>query len=82
MDKSDFYAITHIVLGAATPFFPVILPLFIAYQFAQYQAKIRTFPMELRAEGGNSLQHTMTKLGQYNTGLFITGALLFAQRLM
>lgn len=70
---SSSYAVVHVALGMAAPFFTPIYPLFIGYQLLQFAMGVRTFPLEGKVKDGNTLSHTSSKLGQFAVGaLFVT----------
>ena len=74
-DRPPHYAMSHILLGFAAVWFPIIGVLAVAYQLLQFVFNIRTFPVEWSIKKGNSVAHTGLKLAEMGLGYAI-GSLL------
>ena len=67
-ERPPHYAISHVLFGFASVWFPLIGILAVVYQLAQFAFNVRTFPVEWRIEKGNSIAHTGLKLAEMGLG--------------
>ena len=74
-DKPLIYTISHVFLGFIAVWYPLLGLLFIAYQLLQYILNIRFFLFSMEIKEGNSVYHTMKKLGEIAIG-FVIGLLI------
>ena len=65
------YIIIHVILGALSYYYPMILPIFSMYQLIQLVLNKRVFMFEFKIKDGNSLQHTSNKMIQFFLGYSI-----------
>jgi hypothetical protein len=70
-DKPIIYTLSHIILGIIAVWYPILGLLFIAYQILEYILNIRFFLFSMEIKEGNSLLHTMKKLGEIGSGYII-----------
>ena len=68
MEKANVYTVAHIIGGFLFGNDANITKLFIAYQLGQLALGIRAYPIEGRIEEGNSIKHTVDKIGEYQLG--------------
>lgn len=78
-DYPIIYKLVHIILGfivgIKTPISLYLLISILIYQISQYLLNIRLFLLDkMSIEKGNSLKHTLNKLGEYMLG-YILGIL-------
>lgn len=66
--RHPIYLVTHVILGAIGYFYPEVLYATIGYQFIQYILNIRFFLFEGVIKSGNTLNHTLIKLGEVAVG--------------
>lgn len=71
--RHPIYAVIHVCIGCISSVFPWFGILALVYQVGQYVLNIRTFPIEMRIESGNSLAHTQSKLDEMYLGLLLGG---------
>jgi hypothetical protein len=65
------YFIIHILLGMISYFYPIIILLFLVYQFTQLALNGRFFLFEWEFKPGNSFAYTLYKIAQYTVGYTI-----------
>ena len=66
------YAITHILTGITSYYFPVIWIIIIIYQLSQLCTNKRFLPCNKNCiRKGNNIKHTLYKLSQYLLGYTI-----------
>jgi hypothetical protein len=75
--RHPVYLITHLILGFIGYFYPEVLYATIGYQFLQYALDIRFFLFEGVVKSGNTLNHTVIKLGEVGVGWLL--AFLYVQ---
>ena len=66
--RHPMYAVIHICIGCISTVFPLFGILAWIYQIGQYIFNVRTFPIEMRIEKGNSFLHTQSKLNEMEVG--------------
>lgn len=80
-EKPAFYTLSHVAIGFAAVWFPVLGAIMIVYQLAQLILDVRFFALHLEIKKGNSWQHTLLKLSEmgvgYGLGLFVRRLRLF-----
>lgn len=69
--RPGYYMVSHVAIGFIAAWIPVIGILAVLYQLGQYALNIRTFPVEMKYENGNSLQHTGLKLAEMLGGYIL-----------
>ena len=65
------YIVSHVLLGIAAYFIPVLLPLFLVYQAGQWLLNIRFFVVTMEIKTGNSVLYTLYKIAQFLAGYVI-----------
>lgn len=70
-ETPPLYFIIHILLGMMSYFYPVIILLFLVYQFIQLALDGRFFLFEWKFKPGNSFAYTLYKIVQYTVGYAI-----------
>ncbi len=60
--------VVHFLLGFIANWIPIIGIIAVIYQLLQLVFNVRTFPLELKVESGNSLSHTGLKLLEIGLG--------------
>lgn len=73
--KSPVYTASHIAFGVFCFYSPILFPVILAYHFIQYWMDIRFFMIEKEIRKGNSIPHTVVKLGEVLLGLLIAYAI-------
>lgn len=74
-NKPFYYAIIHIIIGIISYYNIYYGILFIVYQLYQLYLQKRFFLFQWKVEEGNSVQHTLVKLGEWAIGWI--GAYIF-----
>jgi hypothetical protein len=69
------YVVVHIAIGFAAYYSNPVLVVFLVYQTLQYAFNVRVFAFEGVIRPGNSLMHTLIKLGQTAVGYAAAAAL-------
>ena len=69
--KPFIYTLSHLLIGFAGYFYPILLLVSVVYQFAQLLFGVRFFLFSLKFEKGNSVEHTFLKLGEIFGGYFL-----------
>jgi hypothetical protein len=69
--KHPIYALSHILTGIATVWYPIIGLLFIGYQILQLATNRRFFLFSMQLKTGNSVKHTLIKLLEWLLGVII-----------
>jgi hypothetical protein len=69
--KHPIYAISHILAGMLSVWYPIIGILFIAYQLLQLITNKRFFLFSMQLKEGNSVKHTLTKLLEWLFGVIL-----------
>jgi hypothetical protein len=59
------------LFGFSAIWFPTIGILALLWQLGQYITKVRIFTVEMKIEKGNSVEHTLIKLGEIITGYVV-----------
>ena len=68
--KPAIYTFKHVALGLAAAYFPlIVIPAFVAWQFAQLMLGRRFFLLTLSTKPGNSARHTAKKFAEFIAGL-------------
>lgn len=71
-ERDEFYIKFHVGIGflsgVYSQSFHSIDILFLSYQFVQYLLDVRVYLFEKKIEKGNSLRHTLDKIGDYLIG--------------
>jgi hypothetical protein len=67
-EKPAFYTFSHVAIGFAAVWFPVLGALMIIYQLAQLILDVRFFVLGPHIKKGNSWQHTTLKLAEMGVG--------------
>jgi hypothetical protein len=70
-DKPIIYTLSHVMIGFVGYFYIELLVLFLIYQFSQLIMNKRFFLFEFKLKEGNSLQHTLYKLGETVVGFVL-----------
>jgi hypothetical protein len=73
------YVVVHIAIGFAAYYSNPVLVVFLVYQVLQYAFNVRVFAFEGVIRPGNSLEHTLIKLGQTAVGYLFAFAFAFAR---
>ena len=68
------YMAIHVVGGALSYFYPLLIVLFVAYQLLQLILGIRFFVFTMEIREGNSILYTLYKLAQFFIGYGIAAA--------
>ena len=81
-EKPVFYTFSHVAIGFAAVWFPVLGALMVVYQLAQLILDVRFFVLgPHHIKKGNSWQHTTLKLAEmgvgYGLGLLVRRFRLF-----
>ena len=66
--KPFVYTLSHLVIGFLGYKYKNLLLLFVVYQFAQLLFGVRFFLLSLEFKKGNSIEHTLLKLGEVGIG--------------
>jgi hypothetical protein len=74
--KHPIYALSHILIGMLTIWYPIIGLLFIGYQILQLATNKRFFLFSMQLKEGNSVKHTLTKLLEWLFGVILGYILL------
>ena len=66
----------HLVLGLIAAILPkkqrcMFVGLFLIYQFGQLSMNKRFMPFDLKFKEGNSVEHTINKIGQFSIGFYL-----------
>lgn len=69
--RHPIYAFFHVLIGFVASMYPLVGILAVTYQVGQYIFNVRTFPIEMRIEKGNSLPHTQAKLNEMLAGYLL-----------
>lgn len=64
----NIYSFIHIILGGMSNEYPEIIPVFGIYQFGQLYLNKRVFFFEREVLDGNSIPHTIKKIGEFVIG--------------
>lgn len=68
----NIYDLSHFVLGGLAVYQSLITPVFLVYQFFQLTTNQRFFFFdEVKVRSGNSLAHTMYKIGEFIVGYVV-----------
>ena len=67
-DKPFYYIIIHIIIGIISYYNIYYGILFIVYQLSQLYLQKRFFLFEWKVREGNSVKHTLIKLGEFVIG--------------
>jgi hypothetical protein len=70
-DRPAFYFFTHLLMGFAAAWYPIIGILAILYQLGQLAFNVRVFARELKILKGNSVAHTFVKLMEIGLGYLL-----------
>ena len=70
-EKPIYYTIIHILIGAITYYYNIVGAIYIIYQFGQLYFNKRIFLFQWKIENGNTLIHTLIKIGECITGFMI-----------
>ncbi len=62
------YMAIHVIGGAISYFYPILIALFVAYQLLQLILGIRFFVFTMEIREGNSILYTLYKLAQFFVG--------------
>lgn len=62
------YIAIHVIGGAISYFYPILIALFIGYQLLQLALGIRFFVFTMEIREGNSILYTLYKLAQFFVG--------------
>jgi len=73
--KPFHYTLSHVITGFLAAYYPWVGVLAILYQVIQLVLNVRFFPAEWEIKQGNSVEHTLMKLGELGVG-YIIGVLL------
>jgi hypothetical protein len=65
------YMAIHVIGGAISYFYPILIALFVAYQLLQLILGIRFFVFTMEIRKGNSILYTLYKLAQFFVGIGI-----------
>jgi len=68
LETPPLYIAVHIVGGAVSYFYPILIALFIAYQLLQLAFNIRFFVFTMEIKSGNSILYTLYKISQFFVG--------------
>jgi hypothetical protein len=66
--KPWYYTASHVGIGFAAVWYPLVGILAILYQVGQLLFNVRVFPVEGKILQGNSIQHTIKKLSEIGLG--------------
>jgi hypothetical protein len=69
--KPTIYVLIHILLGFFAFYYSDLIVAFLGYQLIQLFLDIRLFLFAWKIEQGNSLEHTLVKLGEFGFGYLI-----------
>lgn len=69
--KPWYYTLSHLIIGFAAGWYPIIGILALVYQLGQLVLNIRLFPIEGIIKQGNSIEHTLMKLTEIGVGYVI-----------
>ncbi len=69
--KHPIYALTHVLAGLLTVWYPIIGLLFIGYQILQLVTNRRFFLFSMQLKSGNSVKHTLIKLLEWLFGVIL-----------
>jgi len=62
------YMAIHVVGGAISYFYPILIGLFVVYQLLQLVLGVRFFVFTMEIRRGNSILYTLYKLAQFFVG--------------
>ena len=70
------YILSHVCFGTLASLLSkklqkIVIILFLCYQIWQFLINKRYFPLEFRFEEGNTIEHTLNKIGQFCLGYCI-----------
>ena len=75
--KPAIYTVSHLALGFAAAWYPVVGAVMVVYQLLQLALNVRFFLFEMKIREGNTWQHTALKLSEvglgYVIGLYVRG---------
>ena len=72
--KPFIYTLSHVFVGFLSYYYPQLITPILVYQFGQLSLNVRVFPLAMRIEKGNSVEHTVVKLLEYGVGYLLGGA--------
>ena len=70
-DKPFIYTLSHILVGAASVFYPMLAVHFIVYQLLQLILNVQFFGVKLTYEVDNHWRHTLVKLAEFLFGVLL-----------
>jgi hypothetical protein len=79
-EKPIYYAIIHVIIGIIAYYYNVLGILYLIYQFGQLYLNKRFFLFQWKIEDGNTLVHTLIKIGEFMFGWIVGYAINLIQR--
>ena len=70
-EKPIYYTLIHILIGAIAYYYSTIGIIYIIYQFGQLYFGKRIFAFQWKIENGNTLIHTLIKIGEFMIGWLV-----------
>ena len=68
-EKPFYYTIIHILIGIVAYYYHEVGALYLMYQFLQLYLGKRFFLFQWKIENGNTLVHTLIKIGEFMIGV-------------
>ena len=68
-EKPFYYTIIHILIGIVAYYYHEVGALYLMYQFLQLYLGKRFFLFQWKIENGNTLVHTLIKIGEFMIGI-------------
>lgn len=67
-EKPIYYTIIHILIGVIAYYYHIVGILYVMYQCTQLYLNKRFFLFQWKIEDGNTLVHTLIKIGEFVIG--------------